>query len=64
MNTIVRVEINKHKYNKIAKNMRSLLDEHRVTKNDVVRSLNIPAMTIRRLVSGETTDPHISTLKL
>ena len=64
MNTIVRIEINEQHIDKIAKNMRSLLDEHRITENEVAQSLNIPVMTIRRLVSGETTDPRISTLKL
>lgn len=40
------------------------MDEHRVTESEVAQSLNIPVMTIRRLSSGETTDPRISTLKL
>jgi SOS-response transcriptional repressor LexA len=64
VNTITRIEINERNINKIAKNMRTLLDEHRVTENEVAQSLKIPVMTIRRLVSGETTDPRISTLKL
>ena len=64
MNITARIETNERNIDKIAKNMRSLLDEHRVTENEVAQSLNIPVMTIRRLVSGETTDPRISTLKL
>jgi transcriptional regulator with XRE-family HTH domain len=64
VNITAKIEINEHNIDKLAKNMRSLLDEHRVTENEVAQSLNIPVMTIRRLVSGETTDPRISTLKL
>lgn len=64
MNTIVRIETKKNNINEIAKNICLLLNAHRITESEVAQSLNIPVMTIRRLASGETTDPRISTLKL
>lgn len=64
MGAIEKIEINERNIAKIAKNMRFLLDEYHVTENEIAQSLNIPVMTIRRLVSGETTDPRVSTLKL
>lgn len=48
----------------IAKNLRLLFDNKQLTESEVANALNIPVMTIRRLISGETTDPRISTLKL
>lgn len=64
MSTIATVKITKSQVKKLSKNLRALLDEHRVSENDVAQALNIPVMTVRRIVSGETTDPRISTLKL
>lgn len=64
VNTAAEIISIKNKSSRIAQNLRSLLAEHRVSENEVAQALNIPAMTIRRLVSGETTDPRISTLKL
>src|SRR5690349_21571720 len=64
MNTVVTFDINKTQLKKLAKNLRMLLTEHNVSENDVAQTLNIPVMTVRRLASGETTDPRISTLKL
>jgi len=46
----------------IAKNLQSLLNAYDISEYRVSQDLNIPAMTIRRLVSGETTDPRISTI--
>jgi transcriptional regulator with XRE-family HTH domain len=57
-------KITKSQISKLAKNLRALLSELKVSENDIAQSLNIPVMTVRRLVSGETTDPRISTLKL
>src|SRR3990167_9900019 len=48
----------------ISTNLQRLLAAHDVSENDIAQSLGIPVMTIRRLVSGETADPRISTLKL
>ncbi len=35
-----------------------------MTDNELAQSLRLPVLTIRRLISEETTDPRISTLKL
>jgi transcriptional regulator with XRE-family HTH domain len=48
----------------ISTNLQKLLEAHGVSESDIAQSLGIPVMTIRRLVSGETADPRISTLKL
>src|SRR5271156_4022316 len=64
MNTVVAFDINEIQLKKLAKNLRMLLAERQVSENDVAQALNIPVMTVRRLASGETTDPRISTLKL
>jgi transcriptional regulator with XRE-family HTH domain len=48
----------------LAKNIKMLLKSRNVTESEVAQSLNIPVMTVRRLASGETTDPRISTLRL
>lgn len=64
MNTVVAFDINETQLKKLAKNLRMLLAEYHVSENDVAQTLNIPVMTVRRLASGETTDPRISTLKL
>lgn len=49
---------------KIAENLRALLKKHHLNANQLAQELSIPKMTIGRLLSGETTDPRISTLKL
>lgn len=64
MNTIAALKMNESQIKTLAKNLRMLLEVHQVTENEIAQSLNIPVMTVRRLVSGETTDPRISTLKL
>lgn len=45
-------------------NLRTLLDSYNLNTNQLAQALGIPMMTVRRLLSGETTDPRISTLKL
>jgi transcriptional regulator with XRE-family HTH domain len=47
----------------IADNLRALFKKRRVSESEVALALNIPVMTIRRLLSGETTDPRVFTLK-
>lgn len=64
MSTVAAFEMNESQLKILAKNLRMLLNEYRVTENEIALSLNIPVMTVRRLVSGETSDPRISTLKL
>lgn len=49
---------------KLAEKISSLLQIHQISEINLARELNISLMTIRRLVSGETTDPRISTLKM
>ena len=48
----------------LADNLRRLLQTHRLNANQVAQALGIPMMTVRRLLSGETADPRISTLRL
>lgn len=48
----------------IASNLASLLAKEKITPAQLAFNLNIPVMTIRRLLSGETEDPRISTLKI
>ena len=57
------LEINSAETHVIADNLRSLLKSRKVSENEVAQALGVPVMTIRRLVSGETTDPRVSTLK-
>lgn len=64
MNNTIKLETAGNKIKKLAKNLRYLLQTRRITESEIAQSLNIPVMTVRRLVSGETTDPRISTLKL
>lgn len=40
------------------------MKDNSVSESDLARALNLPYNTIHRLVSGHTTDPRISTLKL
>lgn len=48
----------------LAHNLSMLLKQHSLSISQLSQLLNIPIMTIRRLLSGETEDPRISTLKL
>lgn len=48
----------------LAKNLNTLLAFHKLNISQLGQILNLPIMTIRRLLSGETTDPRISTLQL
>ncbi|HAF87217.1 MAG TPA: peptidase S24 [Legionellales bacterium] len=47
----------------IAENLSYLIKLKNTTESKVAQELNIPVMTIRRLLSGETTDPRVSTLQ-
>lgn len=53
-----------HKQKLIAQNLGILLEQHNLNANQLAQLINIPMMTVRRLLSGETEDPRISTLKL
>lgn len=48
----------------ISENLSTLLKINNFTESKVAEALDIPLMTIRRLVSGETIDPRVSTLKI
>lgn len=47
----------------IAANLTALMKLKKVTETKIAQDLNIPVMTVRRLLSGETTDPRVFTLK-
>ncbi len=49
--------------NNIAENLARLIALRKTTENKVAQDLNVPVISIKRLLSGETTDPRISTLK-
>lgn len=48
----------------LAVNLRTLMRHHGIGINRLAQDLSLPIMTIRRLISGETEDPRIHTLKL
>lgn len=48
----------------ISKNISRLMSEKNVSEVQLARSLNVSVMTIRRVISGETEDPRLSTLSL
>jgi len=47
----------------IADNLAHLMQLHQVTESQLARALDTSVMTVRRLLSGETEDPRIFTLK-
>src|SRR3990167_9818734 len=47
----------------ISKNLSQLLKKNNKTDGEVAAALDVPVMTIKRLLSGETTDPRVYTLK-
>lgn len=53
-----------HSQKSIADNLSGLLKTNNLTSNQLANLLGIPPMTVRRLLSGETEDPRISTLKI
>lgn len=64
MSPFSTLKSNSSRAKSIARNIHRLLKKHNLSEVDLARALNIPVMTVRRLASGETTDPRISTLKL
>lgn len=60
-NTVQKLE---NESRQLADKLHALLKKHNLNANQVAQELGIPMMTIRRLISGETADPRISTLKL
>jgi transcriptional regulator with XRE-family HTH domain len=51
-------------FQKLSENLQSLLKNKNLNASQLAHILGIPMMTIRRLLSGETTDPRVSTLKM
>ena len=58
------IDKQKNKQKLIARNLSALLQKHHLNANQLANILGIPMMTVRRLISGETEDPRISTLKI
>lgn len=48
----------------LGQNLTALIKQHHLNLTQLSQLLNIPLMTIRRLMSGETSDPRLSTLKI
>ena len=48
----------------LQENLRTLLKENHLNANQLASILQVPAMTISRLLSGQTMDPRISTVKM
>lgn len=48
----------------IADNLSILIRKNNTNISQLAQTLNLPTMTIRRLLSGETEDPRLSTLKM
>ncbi|MFZ2315773.1 MAG: helix-turn-helix domain-containing protein [Gammaproteobacteria bacterium] len=64
MSNISTIKINNTHLKLLSKNLRILLDKRGLSESEIAQAINIPVMTVRRIVSGETTDPRISTLTL
>ncbi len=47
----------------LARNLKTLVENCKVSELEIARALNTSVLTIRRILSGETEDPRISTLK-
>lgn len=61
---IMKNTLQPSQFQKFSENLRALLKKHHLNAHQLAQKLSIPKMTIGRLLSGETTDPRISTLKL
>lgn len=64
MNTLVELSLSSSQIKQIATNIQRLMKHKQMSESDLARSLKMPVMTVRRIVSGETLDPRISTLSL
>jgi transcriptional regulator with XRE-family HTH domain len=64
MSKISELNISRPQTEQLSANLKRLLKENRISESELAQALNIPVMTVRRIVSGETADPRISTLKL
>jgi SOS-response transcriptional repressor LexA len=48
----------------LAKNLRILIESNGLNITETANNLNLPLMTVRRLLSGETPNPRLSTLNI
>jgi SOS-response transcriptional repressor LexA len=48
----------------LAQNIKHLISMESITANELAKSVNIPAATMHKIITGKTTDPRVSTLKL
>ncbi|HLB41920.1 MAG TPA: LexA family transcriptional regulator [Gammaproteobacteria bacterium] len=64
MKQLSELKITKSQIHQLANNLQLLMKARNISENDISKILDIPVMTVRRIVFGETTDPRISTLKL
>jgi len=60
---MIKLKSNHHS-SPLTENLRILFKNKQLSISETAHKLGIPIMTIRRLLSGETMDPRISTLKL
>lgn len=63
MNSATAIKFSKCQLQGLASNLSLLLKKNNLSEAELALALDIPSMTVRRLASGETVDPHISTLK-
>ncbi len=47
----------------LSRNLARLIKDRRTSEATISEALGLPVLTVRRISSGETADPHISTLK-
>lgn len=64
MNIVAEIKLEQAEIKNISYNLKRLMKSAGITESELSRVLKIPVMTVRRIVSGETVDPRISTLKL
>ena len=50
--------------NNLSKNLAVLMERNQITESELARALDLPYNTVKRLISGFTTDPRVSTLSL
>lgn len=62
--SIVSTNLNHEKKQALAENLSTLLKSINKKPQQLAKELDIPVITINRLLEGETNDPRISTLKL
>lgn len=64
MNTFEKISLNIKDVKNLSFHLQYLIKKAKLTESELARAINLPLMTVRRIISGETEDPRISTLKL